>query len=275
MELPLGRPAYLVDASGLAGLACLGGPAGLVGAAGLAGLACLGGPAGLVGAAGLAGLACLSGPAGLGGVAGLAGPVCLGGPPASAALPATSHPAVPERSLCAELAPLAGSLAILGAASPARRLEVPETALEGAVAAGAQLPRIATLEVALLGGAQAGLSRAHLAALERVFGLFSSAYDAAEAPPTPPALALPSAADSPKGLSLFPASPTSALLGPAASASSKSHGPPNPGPPSLHRGKIDSIVAAPSEKPPVPPKPETHQALPPALSGSPSAICGP
>jgi hypothetical protein len=35
------------------------------------------------------------------------------------------------------------------------------------------------------------------------------------------------------------------------------------------------MVAASSEKPSVPPKPETHQALPLALSGSPSAICGP
>ena len=107
-----------------------------------------------------------------------------------------------------------------------------ETALVGAVAAGALLPRIVTFEVALLGGAQADLPRARLAALEREFDLFSSAYDAAEAPPTPVALALPSAADSPKDVSFFPAGPTSALLGPAASASSKGHGPPNPGPPS-------------------------------------------
>jgi hypothetical protein len=100
----------------------------------------------------------------------------------------------------------------------------------GAVAAGALLPRIATHEVALLGGAQAGLPRARFAALEREFGLFSSAYDAAEAPPTLAALALPSAADSPKDVSSFPTSPTPALLGPAASASSNGHGPPNLGP---------------------------------------------
>jgi hypothetical protein len=56
-----------------------------------------------------------------------------------------------------------------GAASPARRLEVLKTALVGAVAAGALLPLIATLEVALLGGAHVGLPRARFAALEREF----------------------------------------------------------------------------------------------------------
>jgi hypothetical protein len=105
-----------------------------------------------------------------------------------------------------------------------------ETALVSAVAAGALLPRIMTLEVALLGGAQAGLPRARLAALEREFGLFSSAYDAAEAPLTTVALALPSAADSPKDVSFFPAIPTPALLGPAASTPSKGHGPSDLGP---------------------------------------------
>jgi hypothetical protein len=37
---------------------------------------------------------------------------------------------------------------------------------------------------------------------------------------------------------------------------------------------FDSMIAA-SEKPSVLPKPETHQAFPPALSGGPSATCGP
>ena len=37
---------------------------------------------------------------------------------------------------------------------------------------------------------------------------------------------------------------------------------------------FDSMIAA-SEKPSVLPKPETHQTLPPALNGSPSATCGP
>jgi hypothetical protein len=116
-----------------------------------------------------------------------------------------------------------------------------ETALVGAVAAGALLPRIVTFEVALLGGAQADLPRARLAALEREFDLFSSAYDAAEAPPTPVALALPSAADSPKDVSFFPAIPTPALLGPAASAPSKGHGPSDLGPlSSLARGNFST-----------------------------------
>jgi hypothetical protein len=149
------------------------------------------------------------------------------------------------------------------------------------VAAGALLPRIAaTLEVVLLGGAQVGLLRARLAALELEFGLFSSAYDAAEAPPTPAALALLLAADSPKDVSFFLTSPTSALLGPAASASSKGHGPTNHGPTSPSaRGDFctssdyignyfDSMIAA-SEERFVLPNPETDQALPPALSGSP------
>jgi hypothetical protein len=107
-----------------------------------------------------------------------------------------------------------------------------ETALVGAVAPGALLPRIVALEVVLIGGAQSGLPRARLAALEREFGLFSSAYDAAEAPPTPVALALLSATDSTRSASPFPASPTPALLGTAASASSKGHGPPKFGLPS-------------------------------------------
>ena len=162
----------------------------------------------------------------------------------------------------------------------ALQLEALEQALVGAVTAGGMVPRLADLEAAWLQEASAGAVRVRFAALESELGMPSSDSDAALAPPTPAPLAPPSAIVSPNDVSLFPASPADAFLGLAAGSSPKSPGAPTPGYPSSSArgdfstlsdsiGNISCSMIAASEKPPVPPKLETHQALPPALSGSP------
>jgi hypothetical protein len=204
---------------------------------------------------------------------------------ASAVLMVTPRLVVAGRSLCADFASLAGTpatlgAATLGAASPSWWLEVLEKELLGAATAGGMVPRLADLEVAWLQVASAGAVRVRFTAFESELGMPSSASDAALAPQTPTPLAPPSAIVSPNGVSLFPASPADAFLGLAAGSSPKSPGAPTPGYPSSsargdfptlsdYIGNISCSTIAASENPPVPPKLETHKALPPALSGSP------